>query len=145
MEQNTHNDDVANMKLKHPYVALRQLNNGCLGASLRKVISDNKLSFMFNRYDVTTDTEGWGIEDGYIYFKPLSCSSDFHELHYNRENQETIENTLITVWIFEGRTPGRNGIESYTKIKGYRKNKTCSCFMAIEIESQTQHDVPFVL
>ena len=70
MDQNTHNEDVANMKLKHPYVNMAQARAGRLPALLshRKIISDNKLSFMFNIMDVTSDTEGWGIEDGYIYF-----------------------------------------------------------------------------
>ena len=145
MDQNTHNEDVADMKLKHPYRRSQEYleRTGRLPALLshRTVISDNKLSFMFNESDVTSDTEGWGIEDGYIYFKPLfsgPLGSEWYELH-----SEDDENTLITVWIFKERTPDRNGIESYTKIKGYRKCKTCSCFMAIKIESQEELDVPF--
>ena len=145
MDQNTHNEDVANMKLKHPYIRSPEYlaRTGRLPALLshRTVISDNKLSFMFNESDVTSDIEGWPAEDGYIYFKPLfsgPLGPEWHELQSVDD-----ENTLITVWIFKERTPDRNGIESYTKIKGYRKCKTCSCFMAIKIESQEELDVPF--
>ena len=144
--ENTNNEDIANMKLKHPYMATWMLNSGYnTYLSFRKLISDNKLSFMFNRHDVTSDTEGWDTEDGYIYFKPFLANRNmiiWHELDGDFNGQENIENTLVTVWIFEGRTSGENGIESYTKIKGYRKKKTCSCFMAIEIESQTQQNIP---
>ena len=144
--ENTHNEDIANMKLEHPYISTRLFSNESnTYLSFRKLISDNKLSFMFNRHDVTSDTEGWGTEDGYIYFKPLLSNRNmiiWHELYGDFNDQENTENTLINVWIFEGRTPGENGIESYTKIKGYRKKKTCSCFMAIEIDSQTQENIP---
>ena len=114
------------MKLKHPYVTRQYLlNEYNTYISFRKVISDNKLSFMFNRMDEYVMPHP---DDGYIYIKPIFsilAPSEWEKLHYNHENQETIENTLITVWIFEGRTPGENGIESYTKIKGYRKHKNC--------------------
>ena len=152
--QINHNEDIANMKLKHPYYTRRFLNESmCTYLSNRKILSDDKLSLVIQRENILIDKDGIPMENGYIYIKRIpniQAQSRIQDIWNNEwttfqgygpgsPNRDIIENTLITVWIFEGRSPGIEGFESYTKIKGYQKFCTCSCFISIKIESQSYH------
>ena len=133
-----HNEEVANMKLKHPYTLDQDV-----GPVHRKIISDDKLSLVFNRNEILLNMD-WGMEDGHIYFRvPHRYNNSLNFIREWNDFRDDVtqqnDNRLITVWIYEGRL---QGFDSYTKIKGYQKFGTCSCFISVKIESQSYHYIP---
>ena len=135
MEDNQEEEhiDIINMKLKHPFIE-----------GIRKIISDDRLSFHFRRRDISLDIDGCLMFDDHIYLrKPdrlYSTPSDYEywdDMYPNNiDDDASLRNKPLTIWIHEGYSGYKH---SYTKIKGYQEICTCFCFRAFKIDEMSYH------
>ena len=125
--------DIINMKLKHPFIE-----------GIRKIISDDRLSFNFSRRDISLDIDGCLMFEDHIYLRrpdrlySTPSDNEYWDDMYpmNPMTLDELRNKPLTIWIHEGYSGYKH---SYTKIKGYQTKHTCFCFRTFKIDEMSYH------